>query len=280
MYLVDFLTSTPPGDEEQIHGLFAKHYSSSPSAPPLKVSEPDIKIYCANDKCQGARFFKATSTATVKFTSFKKYEDVYLDYECRNCGVSKKTFALRVVQADPSGNDGTATKFGEVPSYGPPVPSKVISIIGPDRDLFLRGRRAENQGLGIGAFAYYRRVVENQKGRLIEKIAEVAKKVGASPEALNAFKRAAKESQFSKAVEDVKLAIPQVLLIDGHNPLTLLHSALSEGLHAGTDEECLEMATSIRVVLTALSERISIALEDEAELKQALSALMRRETSP
>jgi len=46
----------------------------------------------------------------------------------------------------------------------------VITLIGPDREIFLRGRRAENQGLGIGAFAYYRRVVENQKGRIITQI--------------------------------------------------------------------------------------------------------------
>ena len=103
--------------------------------------------------------------------------------------------------------------------------------------------------------------------------------MGASPEVLNTFEQAVEETQFSKAVEDVKSAIPQTLLIEGHNPLTLLHSALSEGLHARTDEECLEMATSIRVVLTELAERISIALKDETELKQALEKLMHRGAS-
>jgi hypothetical protein len=38
------------------------------------------------------------------------------------------------------------------------------------------GRRAENQGMGIGAFAYYRRVVENQKNRIIAEIKRVAEK--------------------------------------------------------------------------------------------------------
>ena len=32
-----------------------------------------------------------------------------------------------------------------------------------DEQLLRKGRRTENQSLGIGAFAYYRRVVENQK---------------------------------------------------------------------------------------------------------------------
>src|SRR5438046_8892096 len=83
---------------------------------------------------------------------------------------------------------------------------------------------------------------------------------------LQLFEKAAKETQFSKAIDDIKTAIPQVLLIDGHNPLTLLHAALSEGLHGATDEDCLETATSIRVVLTELAERITIALKDLKEL--------------
>jgi hypothetical protein len=149
-------------------------------------------------------------------------------------------------------------------------------MIGPDRDAFLKGRRAEIQGLGIGAFAYYRRVVENQKGRIIEQIAEVATRLGAKGEILTTFEKASKETQFSSAIEAVKDSIPQSLMINGHNPLTLLHGALSEGIHAQTDEDCLEIATSIRVVLTELADRISIALRDHAELKTAVSRLLNR----
>ena len=59
-------------------------------------------------------------------------------------------------------------------------------------------------------------------------------------------------------------------------PLTLLHPALSEGIHAKTDEECLELATSIRVVLIELAERIAAALKEEAELKSAVSRLIKK----
>jgi hypothetical protein len=54
----------------------------------------------------------------------------------------------------------------------------------------------------------------------------------------------------------------------------LLHSALSDGLHQRSDEQCLEIASSIRVVLAELSERLAQALKDEAELNKALSRLM------
>ena len=198
---------------------------------------------------------------------------MYLTYTCRNCQKTSKTFAIVVASSSP-GQSSTVIKVGEVPPFGPPTPGRVISLIGPDREFFLKGRRAENLGLGIGAFVYYRRVVENQKGRLIEEIARVASRLGTDVETLKRFESAKNETQFSKAIDDIKGAIPQSLLIQGHNPLTLLHSALSEGLHAQSDEECLEIATSIRVVLTELAERISQALKDEAELRQAVNRLL------
>ena len=44
--------------------------------------------------------------------------------------------------------------------------------------------------------------------------------------------------------------------------------------HERTDEECLELASSIRVVLAELAERLAQALKDEAELNRALGRLM------
>ena len=153
------------------------------------------------------------------------------------------------------------------------TPSRLISLVGPDRDAFLKGRRSENQGLGIGAFAYYRRVVENQKVRLIDEIIRVAERTNAARTTIETLQAARDERQFSKAVELVRDSIPASLRIGSHSPLTLLHSALSEGLHAQTDEQCLELATSVRVILEELTERIAAALKDHAELQSALSRL-------
>jgi hypothetical protein len=118
--------------------------------------------------------------------------------------------------------EGIALKLGETPPFGPHTPARVITLIGGDRELFLQGRRAENRAMGIGAFAYYRRVVENQKTRIIEQIGKVAAKLGAKPEILKEFEAAAKETQFSTAIEKIKHGIPDVLLVDGHNPVDSL----------------------------------------------------------
>jgi len=267
MKFAEFLESIPPNVEKQILDLCVHA--------PLGwgIAEPDLQLYCSSPSCEGTRFFRCVS-GTNYFSGDKPLLG-FLTYVCRNCEKTTKRYAVVAIQEGQT-KLGRVLKFGEVPPFGPPVPSRVISLIGPDREMFLRGRTAENLGLGIGAFAYYRRVVENQKGRIIEEIGKVAQRVGAGNEVLKLFESAAKETQFSKAIEQVKSAIPQTLLIEGQNPLTLLHSALSEGLHAQTDEECLELAQHIRVVLTELADRISQALKDEAELKKAVSRLLSR----
>ncbi len=200
----------------------------------------------------------------------------YTTYLCSNCRKTKKIFSLAAKINSEKSDSGQCYKFGELPVYGPPTPSRLIKLIGPDRELFLKGRRCENQGLGIGAFVYYRRVVDNQKNRLLDEIIKVSKKLNVETDIIAILEAAKAETQFSKAFDSVKNAIPQALLINGHNPLTLLYSALSDGLHDQSDEHCLEIASSVRVILGELSERLAQALKDEAELNNALSKLMRK----
>jgi hypothetical protein len=56
----------------------------------------------------------------------------------------------------------------------------------------------------------------------------------------------------------------------------LLHSALSEGLHARTDEQCLEYATCIREVLVELAERVGKLLKEQAGLDAAVTKLLQK----
>ena len=93
---------------------------------------------------------------------------------------------------------------------------------------------------------------------------------------VEALEAAKAETQFTTAIDKVKPAVPEALLISGRNPLTLLHSALSQGMHAETDEECLELASSIRILLSELAERTTAVLKDSAELDKAVSRLMAR----
>ena len=87
---------------------------------------------------------------------------------------------------------------------------------------------------------------------------------------------AKKETQFSKAVDIIKDTIPESLKIKTHNPLTLIHQALSEGIHNDTDEGCLSSAKQIRVFLTKFSERLAEVLKEDAELNEAIKTLTKK----
>jgi hypothetical protein len=268
----EFLESTPPSSLTSITVIAPPRYHPSGGLDGFYLFTPEIQLHCSSDACNGTRFFRCTDRSKISIPD-DDFKFFYISYICSNCRKTGKTFSL-AAQRDKGSKSGKCFKFGELPVYGPPTPSRLIKLIGPDREIFLKGRRCENQGLGIGAFVYYRRVVENQKNRILDEIIKVSKKLSVPKEKIEILEEAKAETQFSKALSIVKDAIPQVLLINGHNPLTLLHTALSDGLHGRTDEHCLEIANSVRVVLSELSERLAQALKDEAELKYALSKLL------
>ena len=269
--LASFLESTPIGSLVSIVDL-AIHKNYIKYARTV-VRKPEIQLHCDNPACNALLFFNCINEEDDEDQLEREdFTDLFLRYRCRNCQKTEKTFAIRG-RLHEQGVSGDVLKVGEWPPFGPPTPARVITLVGPDRELYLTGRRAESQGMGIGAFAYYRRVVENQKNRILEEIIRVCEKTEAPTELVTKLKAAVKESQFSKAMESVKDAVPEALFIERQNPLTLLHRALSRGLHAQSDQDCLETASSVRIILTKLADRSGQLLKDEEELHKAVASL-------
>ena len=256
----EFLENTPPGKLVEVSDFIGVE------PPGNKYLEtPKLKLYCDNDDCQGYRFF--AYTANRRYLG-EGINNIYITYWCENCGETFKTFAIRAIPLEE-----LVFKYGEVPPFGPPIPARAIELIGPDRDLFLTGRRAESQGMGIGAFVYYRRVVENQKDKIFDEVIRVTNTISPDNPILEELKEAKGETQFTKAVEKIKHALPESLHINGYNPLTLLHSALSGGVHEYSDEECLELAGDIRKILIEFADKLGQALKEDAELNAAVTRL-------
>jgi hypothetical protein len=275
--ITDFFEKVSPGRRVTIKGLASGRSSHTGTLYVLNLPAA-IELHCDTESCGGVRLFEPTDRE--HWIQGNSLNLLFIVFKCRNCANSLKIYAIWLPSWKPAANEGIIEKLGELPAFGPQTPSRLISLVGPERDYYLKGRRAENQGLGIAAFAYYRRVVENQRNRIFDEIIRVSETIGVGQETIGELKAAKSETQFTRSVEAVKSGIPQLLLINGHNPLTLLHSAISEGLHADTDEECLEIATSIRVVLTELADRLATALKDHAELKTAVSRLLAKKPKP
>ncbi len=263
----EFLRSTSPQtSEETVSDVTEAGYNNQ-----LALHTPDLRLHCP--KCDGIRVFHCANKDVYPLREEWKFG--FLHYRCRNCDGSSKIYAV-AVRAAANDHSGLCYKYGELPTFGDPLPPRIWTLVGDDKELFLQGRRSELRGLGIGALTYYRRVVENQWERIVGEIVKVAQRVGAKPETITQLNSVAKHTQFARAVDAVKPAVPEVLLIGDANPLTLLHSALSDAIHDRSDKECLELAKDIRTVLVDLADRIAQALKDEAELKGAVSRLQTR----
>lgn len=195
-------------------------------------------------------------------------------YVCRNCGGSTRTFGLLFeVELDGPDKGWHIMKIGEYPPFGPPTPARLVTLVEEEREQFFKGRRCETQGLGIGAYGYYRRVVVSQRDRLLDAIITAAERTNAAADKVEQLKRAKTENRFKESMALAEEALPESLFINGHNPLKVLHNALSEGLHELTDEQCLARAEAARVVLSALAERLAEVSKEQADLAAALHKL-------
>jgi len=263
-----FLENTPPN-----HAVFCPDFSAKKNNGfdyPNWNIEPEL--YCSNDKCMGVRRYYLTGNDRHLDTT--KANTGFIEYTCRNCGITKKSYAF--IQYFQKGSlDSVLSKVGEAPKFGKRVPEKVNKLIKSERDLFFKGMANENQGMGIGAFGYYRRVLDAQKNRIFDKIIDAVKVLPVDKKIIEELESAKSETQFTKAVDSIKSALPEGLLIKGHNPLKLLYKAVSEGLHNHTDEECLEYAQHIRVILFEFAERLDTVLKDNREVANALDKLLK-----
>jgi hypothetical protein len=270
----EFLETSPPDIEVIVTNRASGPYQNRGFDPAFfRVLAPELDLHC--ETCGGTRTFKCVTEYFTSLNVGGVFQE--LDYECKNCKDGdkfSKRFCLAIIG---EGKDGPVQKIGEYPAYNPVTSRKVFDLIGENhRELFLKGRRAELRGLGIGAFAYYRRIVDDQKNIIIDRLAKVAERLGASEATLKIFASAKAQDQFSSAIREIKDALPSALFIAGQNPLTILYEVLSDGIHDLSDQECLTHARTVRTLLIALADRISEIMKDEAKVVEAIGAFLNR----
>lgn len=268
---IKFLESTPSYVDEIFSDLI-EDITPSSQATTYGIYFPIIKLYCEVD--DGER----GCNPDQRGVSCTDYRTQFVRYTCRDCGRWDKTFALILVpDVKVSPKVLTAMKLGEFPPFGSHLAKRLQKLLSEaDLELYRKGLRSEREGQGIGAAAYFRRVVDNQWKALVAKLHDAAKKLGTSAEKLKLFEDAILQPQFSAAVELLKDAIPaKLLILDGQNPLTLLYKPLSVQLHNLSDKECLQQAADIRVILNETFDNISRVLSDDETLKAAVSRLQK-----
>lgn len=130
-----------------------------------------------------------------------------------------------------------------------------------------------NQGYGLAAVAYFRRIVEDRTNELIDVVTEAARSYGTDEKVLVAL-RGAKEQRttFDQKLKVAAEAIPDSLKPDGANALGVLYELLSDGVHGKNEEECVRIAQEIREVF----EYVFVNLKAEVDDRDVFVARIRK----
>jgi len=193
-------------------------------------------------------------------------------FHCASCGDFCSFF---IKWEDVTKDKFKIFKIGQWPPYSIDVPSEIQEVLGEYKTLFQNGLICESQGYGIGAFAYYRRIVELIIDKMLADIRELLdeEKLKEYDETLRGFE---KTIVAAKKIELVTNMLPPSLQIAGHNPLAALHSVLSVGLHELDEEDCLNLAIEIKNLLIGMYRRITLAKEDKLEFGKGLTKVQKK----
>lgn len=199
---------------------------------------------------------------------------IWVSYQCVSCKSERYDFLLMV------DSDGKwIQKIGQWPDYKidiSPALQRTLSRLGRGAlPLYRKGMANEAEGYGIGANAYYRRIVERVIQKLLDDMTKMVDE-SHSQDFIQAVEDAKNQQHASDKIALVKDMLPSTLRPGGLNPLGTLYQELSENIHAMTDAQCLEHAREIRTVLEFLVQHIEQNKEQRQDYIESMAKLQKK----
>lgn len=134
-------------------------------------------------------------------------------------------------------------KLGQYPALSLDIPKGLEKNLGAEAiSLYKKALANRNEGFGLGAVTYIRRVVEDKTNELIEVAAKLAESYSVDAEVVKQIATAEGRATYDQKLKLAAMVLPDALLIEGVNPLAALYSLVSEGVHALSEEECITVA--------------------------------------
>lgn len=196
---------------------------------------------------------------------------INLNYICAYCEDYYRFFAIKM-------GEGLETieKVGQFPAWSRKMEKSLKKLLSKHTDYYKKGKTCEFHSYGIGAFAYYRRIVEDIIGDLLDLIPEIL-----TGEELEKYNEALKLVRKTKNIRDkiaiVKDLLPPILKTEQFNPLKTIYDALSKGIHEKTDDECLDDAESIRTSLVFLVDSILSRKKGEQKYTESMKKILEKQ---
>ena len=178
------------------------------------------------------------------------------------CGLCAKTYLLVIYRnaalKKEAGNSPGSTrnvvskiqKIGQFPALSVNIPKALANNLGSaSTQLYKKALVNRNEGYGLGAVTYIRRVVEDKTDELIEVVAQLAESHNIEAKIVEQIRAAKNErTTYDNKLRIAATVIPDSLVVDGVNPLGELYNLVSAGVHDLTEEQCIAVADETKSV--------------------------------
>ncbi len=246
-----------------------------------QLPKPAIHMHC--DNCDSDQTFNMINKYDeVDYDEWEKIPNkiVRLKYKCSACNNSFRIFFVNFGLAEIKKENEEETeeiiymeKVGQIPAWSIDIDKELEKNLEEYTEYYKNGLICESQGYGVGAFAYFRRIVEGVIDELLKFTSDLLK-----GEDLEKYKEAFEKTKTTRVAQEkidlVKDLIPSSLCPNGVNPLGILHSSLSQGLHAENDDECLELSDAIKKSLTFLFKKVLREKDENKEFTDSMKKIL------
>lgn len=196
-----------------------------------------------------------------KFSLTQHYKGV-----CKKCNKFHIDFLLNTYVGE---NGVFLRKIGQYPPYEI-TPEKIILkyLNKEDKENYKKALLLLSQSFGIGAFSYLRRIVENEIIKIIEDLSKLD--FPESDKIKELLEKYNENHQMKSLIDGINDYLPGTLKNIGNNPIKVLYSQLSGGIHSFSEDECFKKAQLIDTLLKFVIKKIN---EEQSEIKLAREAL-------
>lgn len=297
--LADLLTEQPLYKTVKIGAEFLQH--------PLRLSGFTISFYCPNEKSNQTFALALEPKNPLKRLGdnttghiYERYFDVFdsenniYDYTqhysgtCQHCKNYRIEFLLKVAtnkalplaisqDANYEGPVQIVQKIGQFPGFEIEVDKELTTFLNKeDIGNYKKSLICISQNYGIGAYAYLRRIVENEIVKIVEDLSKIDRPESAKIKEL--LKEFEVSHTMSNLIEGINDYLPNSLKNLGDNPFKVLYGQLSGGIHEFSEEECFDKAKQIDQLLKFVIKKIN---EENSEVKNVREAMKKlRESNP
>lgn len=204
----------------------------------------------------------------------------YLDFAfkctgvCQSCNKNQVHFLLHVFTTVNDENVRTITiqKVGVSPQVKTLPRTEVTKFFDRESNTwYFKGINAISENYGIGALAYFRRIIEKELIHIIEEIKELPDSHSSEIQML--LDEHNRQPSLSTIYENIFPHLPNSLKSLGDNPIRILYNQTSEGLHSMSETEAMAKANGIQQLLEFVILKINEERSNIKNLKDTIKAL-------